>query len=329
MFPSCQLARRRCLRSSVPLLFILIALTMPLLPARMVAQDSFPDQVSTAEVEQRLLDTPVFYNFVSPQVFAIAQRGQMLNMRAQVFALIGDSNIDNGDYLYPFGVFDLAGCDLGEFADLLATLEYFSATPPLEGMAGAEGRAVNSFVRNSAAVDRGLGSASALDPFWTDDPMCAAGESPLACETRLLRPGVALVVLGQADVNGGMVSVEQYAANMDQIVTALTDQGIVPILTTLVFLPERAEYARAMQYNAVLLDLAAARGLPLLNLWGGLRGLPNSGIGPDRSHLYAVPGEFCRFDGAQDRYGGTRRNLLTLQGLDMLRRYVLTVDMTP
>jgi hypothetical protein len=37
-----------------------------------------------------------------------------------------------------------------------------------------------------------------------------------------------------------------------------------------------------------------------------------------------VVGKFCSFDGAEKQVGGTLRNLLTLQALDILRQKVLT-----
>ncbi|MCK6579649.1 MAG: hypothetical protein L6Q98_16265 [Anaerolineae bacterium] len=49
------------------------------------------------------------------------------------------------------------------------------------------------------------------------------------------------------------------------------------------------------------------------------RPLPDSGIASDGSHLHTQPGRFCDFDGGERRYGGTLRNLLTLQALDLLR----------
>jgi len=83
-------------------------------------------------------------------------------------------------------------------------------------------------------------------------------------------------------------------------------------------------YARSLEFNMALLDIADAEQIPLINLWAAARMLPGEGIGPDGTHLKAEVGSFCAFDGGQHRLGGTLRNLLTLQALDALRVGVLT-----
>ena len=103
------------------------------------------------------------------------------------------------------------------------------------------------------------------------------------------------------------------------------ERGVIPVLTTFVVIPERGDvYERSLEFNMALLDIAAETEMPLINLWAAAQTLPDHGIGPDHTHLKAVVGSFCSFDGAQAQYGGTLRNLLTLQALDMLRRDVLT-----
>ena len=74
----------------------------------------------------------------------------------------------------------------------------------------------------------------------------------------------------------------------------------------------------------MLLDIARDEQVPLINLWSAAQTLPDEGIGPDHTHLKAQVGSYCSFDGAQQQYGGTLRNLLTLQALDQLRQNVLS-----
>jgi hypothetical protein len=274
----------------------------------------------TAFWEARLLETPILYNFVSPQVFAVAQQGQFRGQNPRAFMLIGDSSIDNGDFLAPFGIAQ-ASCDLGPYAGLAPTISYFTPAPP------PDVRGI--FTRDSAAVERGLSSSAVFDPFWATDRLCQRGETPLACEARVMRPAAALILIGQADVNFGGADAALFEANMRRMISELSAQGIIPVMTTLVFLPERAEYAAAMRFNGVLLTLAEETGMPLINLWAVMRTLPGWGIGPDRSHLAAQPGTYCDFTGPEAVYGGTQRNLIALQALDSLRRYVLTVDLVP
>jgi hypothetical protein len=131
-------------------------------------------------------------------------------------------------------------------------------------------------------------------------------------------------MLGQIDINYAGTSVEQYAANMEQIVQQSIDAGVIPVLNTIVFLPERDVWETSMRYNMAILDIVEAHHTPLINLWAAVQPLPNYGIGPDHSHLKAVVGSFCSFDGSEQQYGGTLRNLLTLQMLDELRLKVLS-----
>jgi hypothetical protein len=162
-----------------------------------------------------------------------------------------------------------------------------------------------------------------LDPFWADQSLCQRNESPLLCEYRLVRPSVAVIMLGQIDVNQARLSVEDYAANMETIVQSTIAQGVIPVITTIVFKPDRNEYARSLEFNLALVRLSEQYDLPLLNLWAAVQTLPDSGIGPDQSHLRARVGDFCAFDGPEQELGGTLRNLLTLQALDELRATVL------
>jgi hypothetical protein len=169
----------------------------------------------------------------------------------------------------------------------------------------------------------GFNSAAVLDPFWASEDVCRRGESSLMCEFRRVQPSVAIIMLGGIDIND--LDTPEYAANMRAIVQTTITQGVIPVLTTFVVLPERgAVYERSLEFNMALLDLASTEQIPLLNLWTAAQSLPDHGIGPDRTHLKAVVGSFCSFDGAHTQYGGTLRNLLTLQVLDALRRDVLT-----
>lgn len=269
--------------------------------------------LSREEMEQRLRDTPVFLNMDTPAVEAIFAAGQAMGNRADVFTTVGDSNTTNGDFLRPIGLNNNT-CELGDYQYLQETIDFFS-TPPTEQNA-------NSFTRDSIAADKGFSTYSALDPFWAE-AICEANESPLVCEYRVVKPGISLIMLGQIDINYAGTDVESYRANMEEIVITTIEQGVIPVLSTIVFLPERDVYELSLQFNMVILDLAETYQIPLINLWSAVQSLPNVGIGPDRSHLRAQVGRFCSFDGAERELGGTLRNLLNLRALDMLRQNVL------
>lgn len=272
------------------------------------------ESMTIEAIETRLSNTPIFTNMDTAEIQQIFEVGQGIGNRPNIFTTVGDSNTTNGDFLRPIG---LSGspCDLGDYEYLQATIDFFSV-PPTETDR-------NSFTRESIAADRGFSTYSALDPFWADSTLCEPNESPLTCEYRTSRPSLSLIMLGQIDINYAGTSVEAYRTNMEEIVTTSIGQGVIPVLSTIVFLPERDVYPLSLQFNMVLLDLADEYQIPLINLWQAVQTLPNVGIGPDRSHLRAQVGRYCSFDGTEQELGGTLRNLLNLQALHMLETNVL------
>lgn len=271
--------------------------------------------LSVQEMEDYLSGIAVFSRFDADSLEALFDAGQTLGNRANVFTTVGDSNTSNGDFLRPLGLTQ-NDCRFGPYAPLRRTIEYFSAAP----RTGYR----NSFTNDSVAAEIGFGTPMVLDPFWADQSQCQRNETPLSCEYRVTRPSVAIIMLGQVDNNQAQLPVEDYAANMETIIQTTISQGIIPVVTTIVFQPDREEYERSLRYNLALVRLSEQYDIPLLNLWAAVQMLPNTGIGPDRSHLSARVGSFCAFDGPEQELGGTLRNLLTLQALDQLRTNILT-----
>ncbi len=301
---------------AVPTTVVLPATSKPTIepsPSLMPA----PTQVTLGDIpamEQRLKDTPIFQNLDTERVRAIFQQGQSDGNRANVFTTVGDSNTTNGDFLQPIGMGADTYCTWGSYNYLHATVAYFST--PLTATDS------NSFVHHSIAAGKGYSTASVLDPFWAPDDVCGSDSSPLTCEIARVKPSVAIIMLGNIDVSN--MGRADYDANIRQIVQTLIQNGVIPVLTTFVVIPDRDVYARSLEFNMSLLDLAQQEQTPLINLWAAAQTLPRDGIGPDGTHLKAVVGSFCSFDGAQGQDGGTLRNLLTLQALDQLRQNVLT-----
>jgi hypothetical protein len=296
------------------ILFVLASVLSAQMGASFTVAQSLAQTEDAEALMSRLQAVPLFSNFDTDRVFDIFEWGQQVFKRPNVFTTVGDSNTTNGDFLRPLGMRS-GGCDLGAYASLQETVDFFSAEP-----VGDNG---NSFTNDSIAADRGFSSATVLDPFWADPNICLRNESPLLCEYRVARPSIAVIMLGQIDINYGGLSVEDYHANMERIVQQSIGEGVIPVLTTIVFLPERDVWKKSMDYNMALLDIAEHYQTPLINLWAAAQSLPNVGIGPDRSHLAARVGSFCSFTGAEQELGGTLRNLLTLQALDELRRAVI------
>lgn len=293
---------------SVVLLFIFVgAVTAQPTPTPLSADPEIQAMID------RLRKIPVLYNMDTPNVHDIFRQGQRLGNRADVFTKVGDSNTTNGDFLQPIG---MKGdfCELGPYMDLQQTIDFFSVPP--------DAKAANSFVRQSLAAKEGLSSAAALDPFWAGDD-CEANEGPLACEYRLVKPSVAMMMLGLMDVR--YKHADSFRANIEKVIQLSMDKGVIPVLTTIIVLPdqERLSFDDSIRINNHMLDMADQYGVPLINLWEAVQTLPDYGIGPDRTHLKHRIGEFCSFDGSEQELGGTLRNLLTLQALDELRQNVL------
>lgn len=294
----------------------LIVLVVVTLCTAAGAQDEpITDDPALLAMMERLRETPILYNMTTEQVRETFALGQEFGNRANVFTKVGDSNTTSGDFLFPMG---LPGryCELGPYSDLQETIDFFSSASP---RAGQE----NSFTNFSLAADNGYSSASVLDPFWAVAP-CRSNESPLLCEYRLVRPSIAIIMLGLMDVRYAS-DAGTYGENMERVVQMSIEQGVIPVLTNNVVLPdqETLSFELSIQNNIALLDIAAAYQTPLINLWAAVQPLPNYGIGPDRTHLKAAVGSFCSFDGPEQELGGTLRNLLTLQALDEIRRHVI------
>lgn len=263
----------------------------------------------------RLWRTPLFHNMTTAQVGEIFRRGQTLGNAANIFTTVGDSNTTNGDFMQPIGM-SRNYCEWGSYAYLRETVDFFSVPPgPLSA---------NSFTHHSAAAEMGFNTAVVLDPFWADPAECERNQSPLVCEYQRVKPSVAVIMLGGIDIKD--LDAAAYRRNMTQIIEQSIQQGVIPLLTTFVVLPDRDVWQKSLAFNEALLDIAETYQTPLINLWMAAQSLPNYGIGPDRTHLKAAVGSFCSFTGAEQRLGGTLRNLLTLQALDLLRREVLTVS---
>ncbi len=290
----------------------------PIPPTLAPSFTPLPTRVSLGDIpamEYRLRKAPILLNLSTERVRLIFENGQRLGNRADVFTTIGDSNTTNGDFLQPIGMDADAYCTWGPYASLRDTVRYFSVPPSPDS--------TNSFTHHSVTAQMGFSSAAVLDPFWATGDVCVPGESPLTCEYRAVQPSAAVIMIGGIDVVD--LTTAQYTANLTTIVQSSIQQGVIPILTTFVTLPERGDvYERSLEFNMALLDLAETEQIPLINLWAAAQTLPDFGIGPDRTHLKAEVGSFCAFDGAQTRLGGTLRNLLTLLALDALRQNVLT-----
>jgi hypothetical protein len=224
--------------------------------------------------------------------------------RKDVFAKVGDSNTVNTNFLHCFNGSDVR---LDTHGDLEPTRAFFRKTL-------ADG-ARTSFDRVTLAATVGWGTAKPI----------AGDPTPIEQEVAAIKPAFAVVMLGTNDTYEAGVS--PFEKNLGLVVDALVKEQVAPILTTI---PQRSDTAVAAalvdEMNAVIRAIAEHRAVPLIDLAAALEPLPEYGLASDGIHLqvYSMGGAHgCWLTPAALTEGMNQRNLLTLQGLDRLRRFVL------
>jgi uncharacterized protein YraI len=237
--------------------------------------------------------------------------GQAKGNLPGVFTRIGDSLTASPAFLNPL----LGPHNLGDYSYLSPVLSFFS---------GPNARGANPFQAASLAERNNWTTRDVLSPDNVPPDICQAGETTVSCEYRLVKPSVALILIGTNDAARD-VSPEEFAGNLQRIVSTSIDMGVIPVLSTLP--PKHLDdfnTSRVNQFNGIIASVARANDIPLVNLWLALQNVPNNGIHPDGVHLNSPPdGLNANFDAAHLAYGYPMRNLTSLQVLDALRRQVL------
>lgn len=222
--------------------------------------------------------------------------------REDVFAKMGGSSIESRAYLHCFGRGD--NVDLGARTDLAATLEHFQA-------GNASGS--DPFRRDSLAAKVGWSLRQGL-----------AGRPPRVVEeTRAIDARYALAFFGGNDVQGR--DPRTFGERMERVLELLSARGVVPILGAVMPRgdnPVMDEMAR--RYNRTTRALARAWGLPYVDFYAAVDGLPGRGLAGDGVHpnVLLVGGRSRACDLTEEglERGQNQRNLRTLEVLDRLRR---------
>lgn len=233
----------------------------------------------------------------------VRARGAARGNRVGVFAKIGDSITESGSFMNDIGS---GWYDLGAYQYLETTVRFFRAT-------SLGGDDVNAFNRASACATAG---------WTTDDALAGGTNSPLQQELTAARAAWAIVMYGTNDIDRSDLGT--YRVNLLRIIDVIEAAGTVPAVSTI---PDRSDgagpAARALQFNAVVRDVAASRHIPLIDYWLALQTLPAHGVSTDGIHpnVYLVGGSTASadFSPAGLRYGYNVRNLTALQMLDRLR----------
>lgn len=247
--------------------------------------------------------------FVSGGARTIYVNGQARGNRRNVFTKVGDSISASPHFLKQF----VWSYNLGDFGYLLPAYQFFAA----ENLGDS-----NSFGHSSMAAVNSWTSFHVLDPANAPADRCQPGETPLACEYRVIKPAVALIMIGTND--SPAYSPEVYGTNLRQIVEISIANGVIPVLSTL---PSHAVAGddKIAQYNTVIRGMAQTYDVPLWDYAAAMANLPNRGIGSDGVHPSVPPveAEVAYFKGDALNYGYTVRNLTALQMLDMLWKQVM------
>lgn len=268
---------------------------------------SLPTQAAPVVVTS--IDTDIISG-ISSHARQIYLSGRAMGVRGNVFSKVGDSITVAPYYLH-------------QFVDVYNLADYSYLSPALRFFYGPDASGGNPFSRASLAAGNGWSTVSVLDPNAANHSVCLSGETPLACEYRVAKPAVALIMLGTNDSGG--LSIETYRANMQRIIDISINMGVIPVLSTIPPMRyEASRNARIGEFNAVIVALARGNDIPLWNYWKAMNSLPNQGLAADGVHPNGAPDAFNAHLTAEHlQYGYPVRNLTALQMLYELWRQVL------
>lgn len=253
------------------------------------------DYKSTAD----LYAVPVISE-VSRAMQGVYRYGQALGNHSNVVVKVGDSVSTNPMYLNPMSRTDY---DLGPYDFLEDTILFFGP----------------SLASGSVASRIGMTTYVVFDPLWADKEYCEPAETPLACEYRIKRPAVAMILFGPNDVRH--MTDAEFAVQIRMIVDQSLAQGIIPVLSTFSVHPHDRLWWQAINFNLRLTEIAAEYEIPLINFWAAARILPEYGLDQDGIHIANSGFPNIKFSTGHEAYYGTSlQNLLAIRMLDEIRR---------
>jgi hypothetical protein len=251
-------------------------------------------------------DSPVPFT-VPFNIRNIYQRGLKMGNRPDIFTKVGDCESAGNGFVRAFG--------LGSYEHILGDFGYLQGVIDRYQTASPRSDAENSFLYTGVAAHNGFTVWSVLDPRWADRGSCGGGESPLACELRLTRPSIAIVMLGDADLH--QMDMPAFREGLEHIVIYSLNSGTVPILSTIP--GHRFKLQQTDAFNWAVTVIGQKYGVPVIDLKGAIQGLPNSGMAEDGFHMTVPPDDELAGKFTQhylESYGLTVRNLVSLQALD-------------
>lgn len=312
-----QDTKRNHQASGISLMVVLLALVLSACTAASSTPTPVPSAIPAARSGNfdsasvsgiRLQDIPVLPE-VSARMKALYQAGIAQGNNPDVFAKLGDCMTENPYFLGPISDRQY---ELGEYKSLKPVIEQF-AGHPTRGASTQGGWQQDSFATIGLASAGGFNVAAPLDSTWSDPKWCQAGESPLACEYRVSRPSIAIIMFGTNDVN--YTDAPTYDFYLRAIVSETLSRKIVPILNTFPTRPEDPQKSQLL--NQIAARVARDFDIPLVNLNRALEALPNHGVNPEDTTHLSIPADkrVDIFTPDHLTAGFTMRNLVTLQSL--------------
>lgn len=244
----------------------------------------------------------------SPLTCEVARRLRQIaqhdaGARTDVFIKVGDSITAGSDFLACFATEDVDLIGTGN-ASLQGAMTHFL---------GGDVAGQTPFERDSLAAQAGAAAS------W----VISGSPSPLERELAAAHPRYAVVMYGTNDLwqGGGPDPVDakylSYYESMSTLLDELAARGVVPILSTIP--PHNGDppwfHDLVPTLNAVVVGLAQARQIPVMDYYGALAPVPGNGLSDDGIHPNSHDRR-CDFSSAGLRHGYNVRNLLTLEALD-------------
>lgn len=247
------------------------------------------------------LDLPPLSVEVIDNVRRVYSNGLAQGNNPNSFILIGDSNNVNPKF---FQSFSTGNYDLGSYTYLQPVIDAYNTT--------------GAFGADYPSTESGMTLNMLMDPAFVNPAVCPQAAHLLDCAIRLYKPSIAIVYMGTYDTCHTPFDV--YLENFNSAMQFLTAHGVIAVLTTYTVALEGGCWESTRAFTAVIRDMASSYEMPLIDLPDYVQPLPDQGMEPDGWHL-SYPANFhISFAGGEAQYGNTKRELLTLQMLYMLRR---------
>lgn len=282
----------------------------PLAPSLVAALPVTGNAVAAPPTPTSTVGIPAFLSGITSTSRRIFLAGQSAGNRANVFVRVGDSITISPNFLAEIGNGNI---ELGAYGALGSVVSFYR---------GGSARNGNSFLTTPIAAGAGWATDQLLTPGYSFGEICGQ-ETPIACELRVTKPAVALIMIGTNDSGSG--DTDRFGANLRTIVETCINAGVIPVLSTI---PPKTmsddQAQRGILFNKVIRQTAQLYDVPLWDYYFSMEQLPAKGMSGDGLHPSVPPGGSpYRFTTENLQYGYTLRNLQALQTLDALVRLVL------